>query len=203
METALSQETARRPQALRRAAVVALGVGVLTLSAKLHVPFWPVPLTLQTFAVMALALVLGPARATVTFLAYLACGAAGLPVFSGTPERGLGLAYMVGPTGGYLLGFLLASGVTGHLARRFDSAGASARRAGAILGRFGAMLVGLVVVYACGLAWLGLFVPAGRILPLGLFPFLLSDLIDIAVLALGLGLLPAGLRARLRAGLGR
>ena len=85
----------------RKGAVIVLGVALITLCAKIRVPSWPVPMTLHTLAVMAIALAAGPRLATATFMAYLMAGAAGLPVFSGTPERGIGLAYMVGPTGGY------------------------------------------------------------------------------------------------------
>lgn len=88
----------------------------MTISAKVQIPFWPVPMTLHTMAVMAFALLLGPRMAVAIFAVYFAAGAAGLPVFAGSPARGLGLTYIAGPTGGYLVGYLLASGVTGWLA---------------------------------------------------------------------------------------
>ncbi|WP_022729890.1 biotin transporter BioY [Fodinicurvata sediminis] len=154
--------------------VLIVGPLLMTLSAKLQIPFWPVPMTLHTLAVMAFAVALGPRLASAVFLAYLSAGAAGLPVFSGTPERGLGLAYMMGPTGGYLLGYLLASGVTGVLARGRG-----------MLGHLGAMLAGLSVVYAMGLGWLAFYVPADSILALGLTPFLAGDLVKVAVVAVG------------------
>ncbi|BBK38410.1 biotin biosynthesis protein BioY [Allostella sp. ATCC 35155] len=159
--------------AMRTAGIILAGVAILTVSAKVHVPSWPVPMTLQTLAVMAIALATGPRLATATFLAYLAAGAMGMPVFSGTPERGVGLPYMLGPTGGYLLGMLGASW----------SAGALARGRGTV-GRVGAMLVGLAVLYGAGLAWLALFVPLARVVEVGLLPFVLGDLIKIAVVAL-------------------
>lgn len=166
--------------AVRTAASVVLGVALITLCAKLRVPSWPVPMTLHTFAVMTLALALGPRLATATFAAYLAAGAAGLPVFSGSPERGIGLAYMAGPTGGYLLGFLIASGLTGALAQGRGTAG-----------RVLAMVAGLGATYAAGLPWLGLFVPVDRIIALGFAPFILGDLINIALVAFGAALVPA------------
>lgn len=165
---------------LRPAAVVVAGIALITLCAKIHIPSWPVPMTLHTLAVMAIAIAAGPRLATATFFGYLAVGAAGLPVFSDSPERGIGLAYMMGPTGGYLLGYLAASWVTGALAE--------GRRT---LGRTAAMLAGLAVTYAVGLPWLGLFVPAGKILALGFTPFILGDLINIAMVAAGAALLPA------------
>ena len=94
----------------------------------------------------------------------------GLPVFSGTPERGIGLAYMAGPTGGYLAGYLLAAGLIGWLA-----AGPG------WMGRAMAMLAGLAVVYVAGLAWLAIFVPAPELLAVGLAPFLAGDLVKIAL----------------------
>ncbi|MEH3145262.1 MAG: biotin transporter BioY [Methylobacterium frigidaeris] len=167
--------------AARQAAAIALGVALLTLCAKVRVPSWPVPMTLQTFAVMTLAVAAGPRLAGATFLAYLGAGAAGWPVFSGTPERGIGLAYIAGPTGGYLLGFLAACWITGTLARGRGPAG-----------RIAAMLAGLAAIYAAGLSWLALHVPADRLVPLGLAPFLLSDLVAIATVAAATALAPAG-----------
>ena len=162
----------RRMQAARAALAVVAGAALMTLAAKVQIPFWPVPMTLHTMAVMAFAVAFGPRRATAIFLAYLAAGVAGLPVFSGSPERGLGFAYMAGPTGGYLLGYLVASGLVGALA-----AGRGP------VGRLLAMLAGLVPVYGFGLAWLAAYVPAERLIALGLAPFLLGDLIKAALAA--------------------
>ncbi|WP_336800857.1 biotin transporter BioY [Kaistia sp. MMO-174] len=164
----------------RPAAVVVAGIALITLCAKIHIPSWPVPMTLHTLAVMAIAIAAGPRLAAATFFGYLAVGAAGLPVFSDSPARGVGLTYMMGPTGGYLLGYLAASWLTGALAE--------GRRT---LGRTLAMLAGLAVTYAVGLPWLGLFVPAGNILALGFTPFILGDLINIAMVAAGAAILPA------------
>ena len=164
---------------------IPLGVAVMTLAAKVQIPFWPVPMTLHTMAVMGFALFLGPRLAVSIFLAYLAAGAAGLPVFSGTPERGIGLAYMMGPTTGYLLGFLLASALVGY--------GAAGR---GFVGRLCAMLAGLALVYACGAAWLSLFVPVAKVLSVGVWPFVPGDLLKIAILAVASLALPrrAGVR---------
>lgn len=166
----------------RTVAVIVLGVALITLCAKIRVSSWPVPMTLHTLAVMTIALATGPRLAAATFLAYLALGAAGLPVFSGSPERGIGLAYMVGPTGGYLVGYLLASWVSGALALGRGT-----------VGRTLAMLAGLAVTYALGLAWLGLYVPAGQIVPLGFTPFILGDLINVAMVAIGALFVPSRL----------
>jgi biotin transport system substrate-specific component len=166
----------------RIAATIVIGVALITAAAKIHVPSWPVPMTLHTLAVMAIALAVGPRLATATFLAYLAAGAAGLPVFSGTPERGIGLAYMAGPTGGYLLGYLVASWLTGTLARGRKT-----------VGNIMSMLAGLAVTYAIGLPWLGFYVPFERIIALGFTPFIIGDLINIAVVAFGAALVPVRL----------
>lgn len=162
--------------ALRFGLATVAGVALLTLSAKIRIPLGPVPLTLQTFAVLALAATLGPRLAVATLLAYMGAGAAGLPVFAGTPERGIGLAYMVGPTGGYLAGFLVATIVT--------SVAAEGR---SILARGGGMLAGVAAIYGLGLAWLALYVPADKLLAFGFTPFIMGDLVE-AALAAGLTL---------------
>jgi len=165
------------PVSLQSVAAVIGGVALLTLSAKIQIPFWPVPLNLQTMAVMALALGLGPRLAVATFAAYLAAGAAGLPVFAGSPERGVGLLYIAGPTGGYLMGMLAASWTTGQI---------GAGRGLAL--QLGAMLAGMALVYGLGVAWLSLFVPAPRLLAEGIAPFILGDLVKIGLVAAGASL---------------
>lgn len=155
------------------------GAALITLGAKAQIPFWPVPMSLHTLAVFFLAVAFGPRLAVAAMATYLTAGAMGLPVFSGTPERGIGLVYMVGPTGGYLAGYLLAAGLIGWLAQGRAMAGQAV-----------AMLAGLALVYALGLAWLSRFVPASGLVAAGFAPFILGDLAKIG-LALGLS---AGLR---------
>lgn len=150
------------------------GIALMTLSAKVQIPFWPVPMTLHTMAVMGFAVLFGPRIAVAVFMGYLAAGAVGLPVFSGTPERGIGLGYMLGPTGGYLLGYLIASALTGWMATGRG-----------MLMQTCAMLAGLAVVYAAGAIWLSAFVPVQQVFAVGVLPFLLGDLVKIAVVALG------------------
>jgi len=170
------------PASLQSAAAVIGGVALLTLSAKIQVPFWPVPLNLQSMAVMALALGLGPRLAVATFAAYLAAGASGVPVFAGSPERGIGLLYIAGPTGGYLIGMLAASWATGML-----GAGRG------LVARLGAMLAGMALIYGLGVAWLAFYVPASRLLAEGIAPFILGDLVKIGIVAAGASLV-SGLR---------
>ncbi len=175
-----------RPAALGRGFALALGgAALITLGAKIQIPFWPVPMTMHTLAVFFLAAALGPRLGLAAVATYLTAGALGMPVFSGTPERGIGLAYMAGPTGGYLAGYLLGAPLTGRLAQGRGP-----------IGRFLAMLAGLTVVYACGLAWLAGFVPASSVLAAGLLPFILGDLVK---LALASGMITALVRLRARA----
>lgn len=164
----------------KTAVTVIAGAAMMTLAAKVQIPFWPVPMTLHTMAVMGFAVAFGPRIAVSIFLTYLAAGAAGLPVFSGSPERGIGLAYMAGPTGGYLIGYLVASWLVGVLARGRG-----------MLGRACAMLAGLAAIYAIGAAWLAAYIfPASQIFAVGVMPFLLGDLLKIGVVTAGSLLLP-------------
>jgi len=150
-------------------AVVFAGSILLALSAKFQVPFLPVPMSMQTFVVIGLGLALGPTRGVVAVALYLSQGAAGLPVFAGTPEKGIGLAYMMGPTGGFLAGFVLAALVAGWLAKRgFDRNPAMAMVA--------ALLAG-AAIYVPGLLWLGMVIGWDKpVLAYGIYPFLSGDI---------------------------
>ncbi len=167
---------------LRNIALIIAGSLLLTLSAKIKVPFYPVPMTMQTLAVMLIGFTFGWRMAGATVLFYLAQGAFGLPVFAGTPEKGIGLAYMMGPTGGYLLGFVLAAVLCGWLAERgWDRSP---------LRLVAAMILANGVIYLLGVAWLGSVVGWDKpVLAWGMIPFLYGDLLKIV---LGAGLLTAG-----------
>jgi biotin transport system substrate-specific component len=156
---------------------------VIGLAAQLAVrlPFSPVPITGQTFALLLLAAALGRVRAAAAALCYLAEGAAGLPVFAGGSA---GAHVLAGPTGGYLVGFVPAAWLVGALAERgFD------RR---VLTTAVAMLAGNAVVLLCGAAWLAVFVGPERALALGILPFLIGDVVKAAFAA---ALLPLSWRA--------
>ena len=178
-----------RPSARRRAltydlAWVVGGSLFIALCARVTIPlpFTPVPVTGQTLAVLLIGVLLGSRRGVLCLLAYLAEGALGLPVFA----EGAGLAYMAGPTGGYLVGFVVAAYLTGLLAERgWD------RRAGTTLL---AVLLGNAVIYAFGLSWLARFVGSERVLAVGLMPFIAGDLLKalLATAALPLGWKPLG-----------
>jgi biotin transport system substrate-specific component len=163
-------------KALRAVLLAVAGSVLLTLAAKVQIPFYPVPLTMQTFVVLALGMAYGWRLGGATVLLYLAEGAMGLPVFAGTPDKGIGLAYMAGPTGGYLAGFVLAAAACGWLAER----GWDRRMVTTAL----AMVIGNVIIYVPGLLWLGSLLGWDKpILAWGLTPFLLGDLFKLALAA--------------------
>ena len=162
---------------LRDTLIVVLASILLALSAKAAVPFFPVPMTMQTLVVVGLGLALGSRLAVLSVLLYLVEGAAGLPVFTGTPEKGIGIAYMIGPTGGFLIGFVLAAGLTGWLAERGWDRN--------VIMAFLAALAGTAVLYVPGLLWLGGLVGWDKpVLAWGLYPFVLGDLTKAALAAL-------------------
>ena len=152
----------------------------------ISLPFTPVPVTLQTFAVLVTGFLLGSRRGVTAVLLYLAEGCAGLPVFSG---GGAGIAHLLGPTGGYLLGFLLAAPIVGRCAE----SGAGRTWQGTVL----TLIAGNLALYAPGLARLGAFVGMERAFSLGLVPFIAGDFLKIAAgAATLLGVSRAGARAR-------
>lgn len=124
------------------------GAALFWISSKIDVPFYPVPMTLQTFAILTLAMAYGFRLGTVTVLLYLAAGAAGLPVFAGTPEKGIGLAYMTGSTGGYLVGFVLGAMAVGWLAGKGWDRNVFKTLAAATLGT--------ALILVPGVLWLGI-----------------------------------------------
>jgi biotin transport system substrate-specific component len=148
-----------------------LGAALLTASAKVQVPFFPVPMTMQTMVVLLLGMTLGPWLGLAAVLVYLSEGAIGLPVFAGTPEKGIGLAYMAGPTGGYLAGFALSAWVAGAIAGR--------NRDLRLLSL--AALAGIIAIYVPGALWLSTLVGAEKALVAGLAPFVLGDLLKGAL----------------------
>ena len=161
-------------QAILRTVLLALfGSLLLWASAKVQIPFYPVPMTFQTAVVLLIGLAYGPRLAAATLLLYLAEGAVGLPVFAGTPERGIGLAYMVGPTGGYLVGFLTAAVIAGWTAER------SRHWLTTVLG----LLTGVAAIHLLGAAWLATLIGPAKAVSLGVLPFLLGDAVKLAVVA--------------------
>jgi biotin transport system substrate-specific component len=158
---------ASRDAALRHIALVVAGIAALTLSAKIQIPFWPVPMTLQTMVVLLIGAGAGPRAGFVTVAGYLAIGALGFPVFAGSPERGIGLAYMAGPTGGYLVGFLAGCWIAG-LAKDWGRS---------VLRLAGLFTLGHLVILACGVAWLAASVGFAKAWAFGFVPFIAATVV--------------------------
>lgn len=156
---------------LRLAALALFGSLLLTVSAKVQVPFYPVPMTLQTLVVFLLGIAYGPRLALATVALYLVQGALGLPVFAGTPEKGIGLAYMAGPTGGYLVGFAAAAVVAGWTAERSR---------GPLMTALG-IAAATAAIYLPGALWLATIVGVEKAVALGIVPFLLGDVVKLAL----------------------
>lgn len=152
-------------KAMRNVALAVVGSLALWVSAKIQVPFYPVPMTMQTFMVLVIGMAFGWRLGAATILLYLAEGALGLPVFANSPERGIGFAYMVGPTGGYLLGFVVSAAVVGFLGQKGWDRN--------VVTTLVAMTIGTAIIFGFGLLWLGSVIGWDKpILQLGMYPFL-------------------------------
>lgn len=164
-----------------QAVIVLAGSMALVFSAKAKVVLGPVDLSLQTMVVMLLAATLGMRLGIATVVLYLVQGAMGYPVFQSTPEKGIGLAYMVGPTGGYLAGFLVMTAIVGFAADRGWDRNA--------LKLFAIMLLADALLLVMGASWLGVLMGFENIWQFGLAPFIVPDIIKAALAAC---LIPAG-----------
>lgn len=164
---------------IKRAALVVLGIAVLALTAKIKVmvPPSPVPITLTTFAVLSIGAAYGPRLGLATVFGYLLLGAVGFDVFASSTAALNGMEYMMGGTGGYLLGYLLATLALGWFAR----AGWDRN----VIKMAGAMVVGNALIYVPGILWLAhLYTWEKPILEWGLTPFLVGDAMKLALAAL-------------------
>lgn len=174
----------------KRAALVVLGIAALVICAKIKVPIWPSPvaISLGTFAVLTLGTAYGPRLGLATILGWMLLGALGFDVFQNSSAERSGLTYMMGATGGYVVGYVLATLALGFAARRgWDRS---------VGGMALALLVGNALIYVPGLLWLnhlveaGLFDPAkyasawSQTLAWGLTPFLIGDALKLALAAL-------------------
>lgn len=166
----------RERNILRDLALVLVGTMLLALSAKIQIPFYPVPMTMQSLVVMMIGAAYGWKLGGLTILAYLAEGALGLPVFA----SGAGLAYMMGPTGGYLVGFLLAAMATGYLAERGLTH--------SVIGAVAVLSLGHVINFIPGYAWLATLIGPELAFAKGVAPFGYATLLKVG---LGAALLPA------------
>ncbi len=154
--------------------IIFLGSILLTISSKIKIPFYPVPMTMQTFVVLFLGMSFGYKIGLATVGLYLLEGIIGLPVFSNSPEKGVGLVYFTGPTMGYLIGFLLATFIAGYF--KFN---------GNLLNSFIKLLISVSTIYILGVFWLGTLIGWDKpIIQLGVTPFLLAELFKIVILTL-------------------
>ncbi len=154
--------------------VIFLGSILLTISSKIKIPFYPVPMTMQTFVVLFLGMSFGYKIGLATVSLYLLEGIIGLPVFSNSPEKGVGIIYFTGPTMGYLVGFLFATFLAGYLNFK-----------GNILSNFIKLLFSVSIIYILGVSWLGYLIGWDKpVIQLGVTPFLLAELFKILILSL-------------------
>ena len=152
--------------------IIILGSLALTISAKIKIPFYPVPMTMQTFVVMLLGLAFGYKIGLATVSLYLLEGIAGLPVFSNSPEKGVGLVYFTGPTMGYLIGFLSATLIAGTISSNDN-----------LLKIISKLLLSVSTIYILGVLWLGTLIGWDKpILEFGVYPFLLAEIFKLTLL---------------------
>ncbi|MDC3173621.1 biotin transporter BioY [Candidatus Pelagibacter sp.] len=163
-----------QPKIIKFLLVMLLGSIVLTISAKIKIPFYPVPMTMQTFVVLFLGISLGYKIGLATVVLYLFEGIVGLPVFSNSPEKGVGLLYFTGPTMGYLIGFLTACFLASMV--KFEDN---------FLVVLGKLVIATSTIYILGLLWLGTLIGWDKpIFSLGAKPFLLAEIFKIVILSL-------------------
>jgi len=163
--------------------IAGAGTLLLTISAKIKIPFYPVPMTMQTFVVLLIGITLGSKVGLLTVSLYLLEGIYGFPVFAGTPEKGIGFIYFTGPTMGYLLGFLIAVYVAGWF--KYEKS---------LINNFIKLLFSVSFIYILGLVWLGILIGWEKpIFKLGAQPFLLAELFKVLLL---LFLLPSLLKIK-------
>ena len=163
-----------QPKIIKSFLAIVLGSIALTISAKIKIPFYPVPMTMQTFVVLFLGISLGYKIGLATIGLYLIEGIVGLPVFSNSPEKGVGLLYFTGPTMGYLIGFLTACYLASMI--KFEDG---------LFVVLGKLILATSTIYILGLLWLGTLIGWDKpIFALGAKPFLLAEIFKIAILAL-------------------
>ena len=163
-----------------------IGSILLAISSKIKIPFYPVPMTMQTFIVVFIGMLYGWKLGVFTVALYLFEGAIGLPVFAGTPEKGIGLIYFTGPTMGYLMGFLLAVFISGYFYPKIKT---SEQNVENLLGKliisvkfFMLFVASMLSIYILGIIWLSNFVGWEKVLVLGVYPFVLAEMFKISIL---------------------
>ena len=159
---------------LRNFLIIIIGSLLLAISAKIKIPFYPVPMTMQTFVVLMLGISLGPKLGVAAVVLYLLEGIVGIPVFSNSPEKGVGLIYFTGPTMGYLIGFIFACFLCGHFKMNTN-----------LVLVFTRLIISVSVIYLLGILWLGSLIGWDKpIFSLGVKPFILAEFFKILLLTL-------------------
>ena len=170
MEVVKSENT----KILKYLLIIFLGSILLTISSKIKIPFYPVPMTMQTFVLLFLGMSFGYKIGLATVSLYLLEGIIGLPVFSNSPEKGVGIIYFTGPTMGYLIGFLFATFLAGYFNFKVN-----------IFYTFLKLIISVSVIYILGIFWLGNLIGWDKpIIQLGVSPFLLAELFKVSILAI-------------------
>ena len=166
-------KTSKIEKIIKLILITIVGSILITISAKVKIPFYPVPMTMQTFAILLIGITLGYKIGLATVTLYLIEGIMGLPVFASSPEKGIGVAYFIGPTMGYLIGFLVAVYFSGLF--KFD---------GGIINTFLKLIFSVSFIYILGIIWLGTLIGWEKpLFKLGAQPFLLAELFKILILA--------------------
>jgi len=170
MEVVKSENT----KILKYLIIIFFGSILLTISSKIKIPFYPVPMTMQTFVVLFLGMSFGYKIGLATVSLYLLEGIIGLPVFSNSPEKGVGIIYFTGPTMGYLIGFLFATFLAGYFNFKVN-----------VFYIFLKLIISVSVIYILGVFWLGNLIGWDKpIIQLGVTPFLLAELFKVSILAI-------------------
>ena len=167
-------KSAQNSKVLKTILIIFFGSIALAISAKIKIPFYPVPMTMQTFVVLFLGLSFGYKIGLATVGLYLLEGIFGLPVFSNSPEKGVGWIYFTGPTMGYLIGFLFATFLAGYFNFKTN-----------ILFIFIKLIISVSVIYILGVLWLGNLIGWDKpVIQYGVTPFLLAELFKISLLTI-------------------
>ena len=161
----------KQSKILRNVLMTLMGTVLLAISSKIKIPFYPVPMTMQTLVVLFLGLALGWKLGLATISLYLFEGIIGMPVFSGSPEKGIGIVYFTGPTMGYLVGFLFTVYFAGSL--NFSKN---------LFIKFFQLLFSLSFIYIFGVLWLGNIIGWEKSLQLGVQPFLLAEVFKVLII---------------------
>ena len=175
-----AQKYGQKHSLLAELMIALLGSVLLWVSAKVQVPFWPVPMTMQSLIVVLLPMLFGTRAGVGAVVLYILEGMAGLPVFASTPQHGIGIAYMVGSTGGFLAGFLAAAFTSGYVFQQMK---------GGFLAGITAAVCGITIIFLLGVVWLAGFIGLHQAIATGLLPFIPAALCKIGIAGGVMGLL--------------